>query len=192
MSVSFFQGRGGSQNRAGRAMGSPVEIEFDYKSFAKLEKKLSGMRRTLAKNAFAAASKVSLMLINKETAKKIKMETFAAKPKKGGLRKAATKKAGYKYKTVRLGKSGVMEAKTFINYKKPGLRHAHLMDQGFQHRGNAIIKARHFRTKAFLGKRAEAARKFLEALRVGIELAAKDPKGRVRSKAIEAKVGKSW
>ena len=190
--IGLFQSRGGSQNRAGRAEGAGVEIEFDHASFQKLEKKLQGMRRTLAKNSFSAAAKLGLMVINKETAKQIAGETFEAKPKRKGLRKSGTKKAGYKFRTVRLRKSGVMKADTFFNYKNPSLRHAHIVDQGFQHRSEAIVPARHFRQRAFLGKKSEAAAMFLKALRVGIEIAAKDERGRVKSKAIEAKVGKVW
>ena len=183
MSVRFFKGR--------VSHGSPIIADFDYDSFKKMEKKLQGMKRNLAKNSFAAAAKVSLMLINKETAENIKKETFADPPRKGGLRKTGTKKAGYKYKTEKR-RGGMMRARTWVNYAKPALRHAHLMENGFQHRAGAVVTGRKFRAAALISKRAEAGRVFLRALKIGMALASKDPKGRVRSKAIEAKIGKSW
>ena len=184
MSVRFLKGRHQSH-------GSPIIVDFDYDSFKRMEKKLSGMKRNLAKNSFAAAAKVSLMLINRETAEQIKQETFEAPPRKGGLRKTGTTKAGYKYKTERR-RGGTRRARTWVNYAKPALRHTHLMENGYQHRGGAVVKGRKFRAAALLNKQSEAGRIFLRALRIGMELASKDPKGRVRSKAIENKIGKTW
>ena len=175
-----------------KSSANPITVDFDYKSFKRMERKLSGMKRNLAKNSFAAAAKVSLMLINRETAERIKKESFKAPPRKGGLRKTGTTKAGYKFKTD-LRRGGTMRARTWVNYAKPALRHTHLMESGFHHvKTDAEIGGRRFRTAAFHAKRAEAGQIFMKALRIGMELASKDPKGRVRSQAIENKIGKTW
>lgn len=181
-----------SAGRAGRVAGVPIEISLDQGEMKKLEWKMQNMSRSLAKRAFSAASVVALKMVDKQTAANIKSLTFSDAPRKDGLRKKATIKSGYKYETKRLRSNGVMRSRSYINYRYPGLRIAHLIENGFPLRNESFYAARKFRAMAYLQTERKAQQKFIEALKVGIAIVSKSKDGRVKAGQIEKKIGKGW
>lgn len=157
------------------------EFAFEWRT---LQKKLMGLERHAPKNALKAASVVGFRVVDHENASRIAAATWKTPDHKPAFRRRASKKTGYRYKTVArrdniLARSAYQKAKRY-----PELYHAFLVERGWSTK-RTTVPGRHFRAEAFKAKRDAARRRMLETLATAIELAALHPKGYVSTRALE-------
>lgn len=155
----------------------------------KLERKLAGLQRYAPRNAMRAAATSAFRAIDYENARIAAMGPYKTEDHRPSFRRRASKRGGYRYK-IRQSKNGNTSANSAYAKasKYPEMAHAYLVERGWNSKGGRV-EGRKFREIAFRRKRRKAQARIVEAMRIAIDIAANDARGRVKVKDVENLVG---
>ena len=133
------------------------------------------------------ACQIATEIIREETIDQAKQIPYKTKSRRAkSFRKMIVKNSAYKFLRVK-ARNNRFWFRDKVNYKKPVLKIAHLVERGWTHVGGRHITGYWFRLAAFNIKKDKAMRVLLKALYVGLDSTANDKK--LGIKAMRSQVG---